>query len=183
MRGLPLWVINGGSQPISSCSPTVISKSACLNFNRKLGFASTKCGSWYPLAIDSTLIRSPPTSCASAAMSVVAVITFSFLACAANGNRSNATKANIRFIQLSLKRMRAVRAQRKDQLHQELVAVSVLSILRETIFSTNLAEFAWPVSQRGGKALVGQIVELAPVRPVKPSTCKPAPAELIVAGG
>src|SRR2546422_5534470 len=40
----PHWVINGGSQPISSCNPTMMSKSARFSLSRKLGLASTKCG-------------------------------------------------------------------------------------------------------------------------------------------
>ena len=43
-------------------SPTTTSRSAFCNFKRKLGLGSTKWGSWYPLAIESTLIWSPPTS-------------------------------------------------------------------------------------------------------------------------
>ena len=44
--GLRLWVMSGGSQPISSSRPTAISRSAACSLRMKLGFASTKCGSW-----------------------------------------------------------------------------------------------------------------------------------------
>src|SRR3984893_17592939 len=55
----------GGSHPISSSSPTCNKRSARLSTSIRLGFASTKCGSWYPLASDSTSMRAPPTSFAS----------------------------------------------------------------------------------------------------------------------
>ena len=41
----------------------------------KLGLASTKCGSWYPFAIDSTATLSPPTSATIDARSCVVVMT------------------------------------------------------------------------------------------------------------
>src|SRR5438128_1247622 len=56
---------SGGSQPISSSSPTYRSRSALLRVSIRLGLGSTKCGSWYPLPRDSTEMRSPPTSLAS----------------------------------------------------------------------------------------------------------------------
>ena len=53
-----------------------ISRSAFCSFRMKLGLASTKWGSWYPRAMASTAIRSPPTSFAMEARSSVVVITF-----------------------------------------------------------------------------------------------------------
>src|SRR6476619_2580684 len=73
-----------------------------------------------------------------------------------------------------------MRSEREDQLHEQFVALFVLRILREAIFSTNLAEFAWPVGKSRGCALVGQGIELAAIGPVKAPAGKPSSAQLIV---
>src|SRR5882724_5522001 len=79
--------------------------------------------------------------------------------------------------------MRAMSAEGKDQLHQELVAVPVLGVMRKPIFPAQLAEFAGPIRQRSGDALVGLVVEAAAVGPIESSAAEPAPPELIVPGG
>src|SRR5437868_10725651 len=80
-----------------------------------------------------------------------------------------------------LEGMRSMRTQRENQLHEQLVAFSILSISVKAILSAKLAEFAGPISQRCSRAFVRKIVELAAVRPIKSSAGKPASSELIVA--
>ena len=75
-----------------------------------------------------------------------------------------------------------MRTQRENQLHEQLIAVSILSISGKAILSAKLAEFAGPISQRCSRAFVSQIVELAAVRPIKSSAGKPPAPELIVTG-
>src|SRR6266567_5781034 len=76
--------------------------------------------------------------------------------------------------------MRAMCSQRKDQLHQQFVAVAALRVSAEAILSTKLAEFAGPISQRRGETFVPQIVELAPVGPVEAPATEPSPSKLVI---
>src|SRR6266498_3905925 len=178
---------------------------------------------------------SPPTSCARAAISVVAVMMLSFFACADTAPKiaitairttllksnplalicirfSNSKKTShrydfpscsfvsfvvetLRFLTLKatkshegnlapfLEWMCSMRAQRKDELHEQFVAVAILGVVRETILATNLAELARPVRKRRRCAFVCQIRELASIRPVIASPGKPAAPELIITRG
>src|SRR6266700_1900233 len=81
-----------------------------------------------------------------------------------------------------LEGMRSMCTQRENQLHEQLIAVSILSISGKAILSAKLAEFAGPISQRRSRAFVRQIVELAALRPIKSSAGKPPASELIVTG-
>src|SRR5262249_23396738 len=135
--------------------------------------------------MDSTEILSPPTSWASAARSVVAVMTFSFLACAIVGrNRApSSTKMSkhpkrVRFNILSfpsLKRMRAMRSEREDQLHEQLTGIDVIGIVREAVLSAQLAELAWPIGEYNGAAFIGERSIPAAVGMIKSATQEPAP--------
>src|SRR5437762_12890871 len=81
-----------------------------------------------------------------------------------------------------LEGMRSMRTQREDQLHEQLIAALVVCVFRKTIFSAKLAEFAWPVGKSCSRAFVGQVVELAAVRPVEAPAGEPPAPKLIVTG-
>ena len=73
-------------------------------------------------------------------------------------------------------------AQRKDQLHEEFMAVAILAIMREAILAPQLAELAGPISQRGSNSLVSKIGESAAVGIVETGASEPTPAELVIRG-
>src|SRR5262249_10232130 len=73
-----------------------------------------------------------------------------------------------------------MRAQRKDQLQEQLIRINVIRISRKAILPTQLAEFAWPVGQRDRSAFIGQSLITAAVRVVKTTADKPAPRQLII---
>src|SRR5437868_2170762 len=130
----------------------------------------------------STFTLSPPTSWVSAAMSVVEVTTFSFLACAgvnkpaassANSKGKNNNR-NVTFMDL-LKRMCAVGAQREHDLHQQLMSVDITCIVSETILATNLAELAWPVCQNSRASLIRKAGEFGTIGVIIAATDEPTP--------
>src|ERR1700736_1199725 len=142
--------------------------------------------------MDSTLTLSPPTSWVSAAISVVEVTTVSFLACALMGEASvqssSADTATIvkptkrmHFLMSLLERMGPMRAERKHHLHQEFIGIDITRVASETALSAQLAEFAWPVGQHRGRALIGPTGKLTPIGTIKASANKPAAAQLIIA--
>src|SRR4051812_41886952 len=170
--------MSGGSHPISSSRPTATSSCASCSLTMKLGFASTKWGSWYPRASASTLTLSPPTSRVSAARSSVVVTTFT--AARASTAIDPRTPARIndgikRFtVHLTWTRnqaggwgleagadlawsrepgagsehMRAMRADRKQELEQELVGRHAFGVVGAAVLAAHLAEFARPEGER-----------------------------------
>src|SRR5438445_8876244 len=101
---------SGGSQPISSSSPTYRSRSALLRVSIRLGLGSTKCGSWYPLPRDSTEMRSPPTSLASEPSTGMLETTRSSARAASGARAASTASSRIRFMVVSSEGVRAVRA-------------------------------------------------------------------------
>src|SRR5438093_8516704 len=187
MRAFRLWVMRGGSQPISSSRPTAFSRSALLSLRTKLGLASTKWGSWYPRESDSALILSPPTSRAIAARSSVAVTTFSGPAARATPGRPGASSAPTAktakrdlMAASPLERVGAVGADGKLHLEEQLVGLDVFGVLRVAVLPADLAELAGPVREEGRDALVLERGVVGPVRAVQPHAREPALGELVL---
>src|SRR5438093_1857459 len=79
--------------------------------------------------------------------------------------------------------MRAMRTQRKNHLHQQLVRILILRIPRKPVLTANLAEFARPVSQNDGASVVSQIGQLAALGAVETPANKPASSKLVIGRG
>src|SRR6266850_4439367 len=149
--------------------------------------------------MDSTSTLSPPTSWASEARSVVAVIICSLLSARlaggtarANTSRKAAASALKRIIRVSivvwyieglqknlLERMCAVRTHHKEKLKQEFVGVRIIGCDRigempEAVLAADLAELAGPVGEDSGKAGIRQICIRCVTAAVKAATDGPA---------
>src|SRR6266404_1152636 len=132
--------------------------------------------------MDSTSTLSPPTSWASEARSVVAVMICSLLSARPAGgtasvrtSRKAAASALKRLIRVCvvvrcieglqknlLERMRAMRTHHKEKLKQEFVGVRIIGCDRigempEAVLASDLAELAGPVGEDSGKAGIRQI--------------------------
>src|SRR5436309_11537930 len=79
--------------------------------------------------------------------------------------------------------MRAMRTQRKNHLHQQLVRILVLRIPRKPVLTANLAEFARPVSEDNRATVVSQIGQLAALGAVETPANKPASSQLVIRRG
>src|SRR6478609_363906 len=77
--------------------------------------------------------------------------------------------------------MRAVRTDRKLELHQELVGGWPVAIRRVTVLTAQLAEFAGVVGQQERLAAIEQRRIIGVVGLIEASAHPPAPRELIVA--
>src|SRR5713226_2183187 len=106
--------------------------------------------------MDSTAMRSPPTSAASEARSSVAVMTLSLPAASQTPVAARNTVVTTRCLRVreiflesillsGLKRVRSMGADGKLELEQELVGSQVLAILRAPELAADLAELAGPI--------------------------------------
>src|SRR5437763_16651494 len=130
-------------------------------------------------------MRSPPTSPAIDARSSVVEITLSLACACARIGASSTTKAmkpnmNLRMM-IPLERVRAVRADGKLELEQQLVGDRPFRVVRAAVLSADLAEFAGPVRQDSRPAPVEGRGRVSPIRPIVTAADEPAPRKLIVA--
>src|SRR6266403_170446 len=149
--------------------------------------------------MDSTSALSPPTSWASEARSVVAVMICSLLSARPAGgtasvrtSRKAAASALKRLIRVCvvvccieslqknlLERVRAVRAHHEEKLKQEFVGVRIIGCDRigempEAVLAADLAELAGPVGEDSGKAGIRQICIRCVTAAVKAAADSPA---------
>src|SRR5512132_833078 len=137
-----------------------MSRSALLSLMTKLGLASTKCGSWYPLAMESTVILSPPTSEAMEARSDVVAMTLR-AAEAGDAARMPPRIAAIERLRMLIEftpseGMGAVGADREEKLEEGLVGGDARGVRGAAELAARLAELARPVREDEGSALVDE---------------------------
>src|SRR5204862_6660342 len=82
---------------------------------------------------------------------------------------------------LYLKRVRAVRADREQELEQELVGGHPFGVLSAAILAADLTELAGPVGQERRPAGVPERRIDTPLRPVIAAAGEPPPGELVFA--
>ena len=73
-----------------------------------------------------------------------------------------------------------MRPKNKQELKEEFVGVSALSVAREAILAAKLAEFTGPVGQDAGKARVGQGGVTCPARAVVTTADCPTPVKPVI---
>src|SRR6266550_8981429 len=79
--------------------------------------------------------------------------------------------------------MRAMRANGKLELEQQLVCRRPVRVVGAPILPAHLAEFAWPVGQHGRTTFIEQRRVIRALRMVVASADEPAARELVVARG
>src|SRR5512140_1634727 len=154
--------------------------------------------------MESTTMRSPPTSRESDARSSVVVTTFGFEAALAVPAASVATTASIVFHLICVfgiqvpprirtgapherrskhgsKRVRPMSAHRELELKQKFVGREILAVTGAAQLAADLAELAWPLRQDGRAAGVLELRVVEPFGAIEASAHKPAPPQLVIA--
>src|SRR6187397_2317015 len=143
--------------------------------------------------MDSTVMRSPPTSRAIAARSSVVVMTLGFpCACAIDAMSVIANAAahvdwmnfmtTPQVLEPASERMRTVCTDGKLELEEKLVRRIPGGVLRPAVLAAHLAELARPIRQHERSPRVVKRLIVGVSRPVVAGTGVPAARELVVTG-
>src|SRR2546426_1937069 len=150
----------------------------------KEGFASRKCGSWYPFPNALASILSPPTDSASELKSSRVATTRSFAKAESQKAASMSTKSRIFrvFMAFSSERMGAMGADRELKLQENLVGDDSLRVGPAAQLTAKLRELARPEGQKKRLAPIPEGRIVGAVGGLRPGANEPAFRELIVSG-